>query len=135
MKKTTKENPITFFRKASEARQKVVKASMKKMQMGGPEDPTDSGSSSKPIGVNATLGNFTGGFRGDITGNKISNSAFNASYDNPKTGLGVNANYTPENKKISAGVNYKTTVGKNKTPLKLGVTYNKKGGVIKTKKK
>ena len=38
-------------------------------------------------------------------------------------------------KKISAGVNYNTTVGKNKTPLKLGVTYNKKGGIIKTKKK
>jgi hypothetical protein len=135
MKKTTKEHPLTFFRKANEAKQKVVKASMKKMQMGGQEEPIDSRSSPKPIGVNASLGNFSGGFKGDVTGNKISNSAFNASYENPKTGFGVNANYTPENKKISAGVNYNTTVGKNKTPLKLGVTYNKKGGIIKTKKK
>jgi hypothetical protein len=35
MKKTTKENPLTFFRKANEARQAVVKKSMKKAQDGG----------------------------------------------------------------------------------------------------
>jgi hypothetical protein len=35
MKKTTKEHPITFFRKANEARQAVVKKSMKKAQDGG----------------------------------------------------------------------------------------------------
>lgn len=34
MKKTNKENPITTFRKANEARQKVVKASLKKAQDG-----------------------------------------------------------------------------------------------------
>ncbi len=34
MKKTKKENPITTFRKANEARQKVVKASLKKAQDG-----------------------------------------------------------------------------------------------------
>lgn len=35
MKKVNKENPLTHFRKANEARQKTVKASMKKMQSGG----------------------------------------------------------------------------------------------------
>jgi hypothetical protein len=35
MKKTNKENPLTFFRKANEARQKTVKASLKKAQKGG----------------------------------------------------------------------------------------------------
>lgn len=35
MKKTNKENPITFFRKANEARQAVVKKSLKKAQDGG----------------------------------------------------------------------------------------------------
>jgi hypothetical protein len=36
-KKTiTKEHPITTFRKANEARQTLVKTSMKKMQTGGP---------------------------------------------------------------------------------------------------
>ena len=35
MKKTTKEHPITFFRKANEARQAVVKKSMQKAQFGG----------------------------------------------------------------------------------------------------
>jgi hypothetical protein len=34
MKKTNKENPITFFRKANEARQKIVKSSLKKAQDG-----------------------------------------------------------------------------------------------------
>jgi hypothetical protein len=34
MKKTNKENPITFFRKANEARQKTVKKSLKKAQDG-----------------------------------------------------------------------------------------------------
>ena len=34
MKKTNKVNPITFFRKANEARQAVVKKSMKKAQDG-----------------------------------------------------------------------------------------------------
>jgi hypothetical protein len=34
MKKTKKENPITFFRKANEARQAVVKKSIKKAQDG-----------------------------------------------------------------------------------------------------
>jgi hypothetical protein len=33
--KNKKENPLTFFRKANEARQKVVKASLKKAQNGG----------------------------------------------------------------------------------------------------
>ena len=34
MKKTNKENPVTFFRKANEARQKNVRASIKKAQDG-----------------------------------------------------------------------------------------------------
>jgi hypothetical protein len=40
MKKVNKENPLTHFRKANEARQKIVTASMKKMQEGGgPSEP------------------------------------------------------------------------------------------------
>jgi len=35
MKKTNKENPLTFFRKANEARQALVKKSLKKAQYGG----------------------------------------------------------------------------------------------------
>ena len=34
MKKTNKENPLTFFRKANEARQKVVKNSLTKARDG-----------------------------------------------------------------------------------------------------
>ena len=34
MKKTNKENPLTFFRKANEARQALVKKSIKKAQYG-----------------------------------------------------------------------------------------------------
>lgn len=129
MKKTNKVHPITFFRKANEARQKLVKKSM-----GGPGDPPDEVATTKPIGATASFGNFEGSFKGDLTGNKISNSTFNAAYNNPKTGLGLNASYTPENKKISAGLNYNTTMGKNKTPVKIGLSYNKTGGSIKRKK-
>lgn len=131
MKKTNKVHPITFFRKANEARQKLVKKSM-----GGPGDPPDETSTPKPIGATASFGNFEGGFKGDLTGNKISNSTFNASYNNPNTGLGVEGSYTPGTKNFTAGLNYNTTVGKNKTPVKIGINYNKKkGGSVKRKKK
>ena len=137
--KTNKVNPLTAFRKLTEARQTKVKKSLKKAQdgieMNSQEPPNRSASSSKPIGATASYGNFSGGFQGNLTGDKISNTMFNAGYNNPKTGLGINAGYAPENKKVSAGVNYNTTVGKNKTPLKLGVTYNKTGGSVKSKKK
>jgi hypothetical protein len=46
MKKVTKENPLTHFRKANEARQKTVNASMTKMQKGG--DTTADKISSSP---------------------------------------------------------------------------------------
>ena len=45
MKKTNKENPVTFFRKANEARQKNVRASIKKAQDGisvGPQTEIES---------------------------------------------------------------------------------------------
>jgi hypothetical protein len=46
--KKTKEHPVTFFRKANEARQKVVNSSMKKFALGGPEGgPDDKKSSSE----------------------------------------------------------------------------------------
>lgn len=129
MKKTNKVHPITAFRKANEARQKLVKKSM-----GGPGDPPNEPPTPKPIGATASYGNFSGGFQGNLTGDKISNTMFSAGYNNPKTGLGLNASYSPENKRVSAGVNYNTTIGKNKTPVKLGLTYNKKGGSVKRKK-
>jgi hypothetical protein len=45
MKKTNKENPITFFRKANEARQKLVKKSM-----GGPGNEVDPYSATEESG-------------------------------------------------------------------------------------
>jgi hypothetical protein len=45
MKKTNKENPLTFFRKANESRQKIVKNSLAKAQNGiamGPETEVSS---------------------------------------------------------------------------------------------
>jgi hypothetical protein len=138
MKKTNKVHPITAFRKANEARETVVKKSLKKAQDGFEQQRMSSSESSestpKPIGATASLGNFEGGFRGDLTDKKISNTVFNAGYNNPKTGLGVNASYSPRNKKVTAGVNYNTTIGRNKTPVKIGLTYNKKGGSVNRKK-
>lgn len=138
MKKTNKVHPITAFRKANEARETVVKKSLKKAQDGFEQQRMSSSeserSTSKPIGATASFGNFEGGFQGELTKDKISNTVFNAGYNNPKTGLGVNASYTPGSKRVTAGVNYNTTIGKNKTPVKIGLTYNKKGGVVKRKK-
>jgi hypothetical protein len=138
MKKTNKENPVTFFRKANEARQAVVKKSLPKAQRGfqnRADSPEEMLSAPKPIGADISVGNFSGGFKGDLDGKRISNTSFNAGYNSSK-GLGINASYIPQDKKISAGVNYNTTIGRSKVPLKVGVTYNqKKGGTIKTKKK
>lgn len=139
MKKTIKENPLTTFRKLNQARQGMVMKSLKKAQAGigmnSQEPPDMSASSSKPIGANINFGNYSGKFQGSVGDNKISNTMFNASYNNPKTGLSINTGYVPKNKKVNVGVNYNTQLGKNKTPLKLGLTYNKTGGSVKSKKK
>jgi hypothetical protein len=50
MKKTTKENPLTTFRKANEARQAVVKKSIPKAQFGGRMKMKKS--SNEPVAVN-----------------------------------------------------------------------------------
>jgi hypothetical protein len=60
MKKTNKENPITFFRKANEARQAKVKKSLKKAQDGiqvGPitEEQSKSRSSETPRVINEPI--------------------------------------------------------------------------------
>lgn len=156
MKKTNNSNPLKTFNdnkamayKKAGGEIAAFKKSLKRMDNGGTEfmdNPPDSfGPPSfnlanpyinpKPLGVNLGIGNFSGGFKGDIGNNKISNTMFNAGYNNTKTGLGINASYRPENKNFSGGINYTTTISKNKTPLKLGVTYNKKGGATNATKK
>jgi hypothetical protein len=138
MKKTNKENPITTFRKANEARQAVVKKSLKKAQDGIQMNSTDGtkppGPPSNTIGANFGVGNFSGGVQSNLSDGRLSNTMLNAAYNNPK-GFGANVSYSPQSKQVNAGLNYNTTVGKNKIPLKLGITYNKTGGSVKRKKK
>jgi hypothetical protein len=89
-----------------------------------------------PISLDATLGKFNLGYDTNVSNTGLSNSRFTAGYNNPELGLGINAAYDPTRKNFSGGVDYNTTIGKNKTPLKLGVSYNRKnGGGVKSKKK
>lgn len=53
-----------------------------------------------------------------------------------EAGYRGNPNTAFDYNKVNAGLNYNTYLGKNKVPVKLGVTYNqKKGGQTKSKKK
>lgn len=150
MKHSKKVNPLTHFNnlkaeavKKGNGQLANYKKSLKRFQgdMDGSQvEPSESfgppsenfgNRNSKPINANLNVGNFSGGFKGNIGSNKISDSEFNAGYINPKSGLGVSAAYRPENKNFSAGLNYNTTIGKNKIPVKVGLNYNKKGGSIK----
>jgi hypothetical protein len=71
-----------------------------------------------------------------VSNTGLSGNRFTAGYNNPKIGLDINAGYDAALKNFSGGINYNTTIGKDKTPVKLGVTYNRKnGGALKSKKK
>lgn len=60
MKKTNKVNPVTFFRKANEARQAKVKKSLPKAQDGGPKDKWGRSSDSEWYGFDPKTKKWTG---------------------------------------------------------------------------
>jgi len=196
MKKTNKVNPLEFFRKSAEARQKAFKTGgfnvprqtlkfggLRKKDCGGdtgipcPEG-TGVDAAGKPLGANVGIGNFNAGYSGNVGSTDITNNKVNAGYNN--NGLGVTGAYDFANRSGSAGVGYSNNglnaglsydskdglnggvsydrngfkidagyganganaglsytgaVGKNKTPVKVGFTYNKKGGTVKSKMK
>lgn len=166
MKKTNKSNPLKFFNdnkaktyKQAGGQMTQYRKALKKAQDGNETGPTNSGPNSgpggpgsgnpgsggpagpqqnmgNPLSLNAALGNINLGYDTNVSNTGLSGNRFTAGYNNPKIGLGINAAYDAGRKNFSGGIDYNTTVGKNKTPLKLGLTYNRKnGGPLKSKKK
>ena len=122
MKKTIKEHPITFFRKANEAKQAVVKKSMKKAQDG--------------IEMNDDMINkagSTGGYKKpmrtefDAYKEKLANEQYNSAREKVRDTL--------RNKYNDAITNRWKTDSLNEYMRNNPITPKKKGGVVKSKNK
>ena len=122
MKKTIKEHPITFFRKANEAKQAVVKKSMKKAQDG--------------IEMNDDMINkagSTGGYKKpmrnefDAYKEKFANEQYNSAREKVRDTLRNTYNDAITNRQKTDSLN--EYMRNNPIPPK------KKGGVVKSKKK
>jgi hypothetical protein len=153
MKKNNKPNPLKFFNDNRAKAYKQAGGQMaqykKALKKAGNGEETGLGNSGpelgpggpqpnmgNPLSLNAALGNFNLGYDTNVSNTGLTNNRFSAGYSNPKIGLDINAGYDPARKNFSGGIDYNTTIGKNKTPLRLGVTYNRKnGGALKSKKK
>jgi hypothetical protein len=128
-KKITKDHPLTAFRKTNEARQTIVKTSMKKMQTGG--TPYQ-----QYMKIPGAMASDTTRIPFDSTGNRIFpkvgstlDNAHSATYgDDYRT----NAERTGR-KMPAAGVRGDNS-NYNK-PLKKGTSLQRKGGTVKSKKK
>jgi hypothetical protein len=138
MKKTTKENPITFFRKANEARQKVVKASLKKAQTGG----TPFQSYMKTPGATAAdTSAATMSQAKKITANKplltkAYELTYGQDYGDDSTGNPYSKEELPKRRGSHSG--YKDMSNPVRNAFESTVsryTQKKKGGAVKTKKK
>lgn len=168
MKKTSKSNPLKTFNdnkkiayKKAGSEMSAFKKSLIKKDNGGitlppgvvppggiPQNSLGLGpTNSKPISANFNAGKISGGFSGSLGESGINNTNYRLGYNNMKQGKGLNLNagYSPNSKNVTADLNYNTTIGKNKIPLKVGVSYGrgsmgpmdmeKKGGSVKRKKK
>jgi hypothetical protein len=139
MKKTNKENPLTFFRKANETRQKNVRTSIKKAQDG--------------IEMNDDMINksgSTGGYKApakkwwlEDTNKMLEESAKNVDTVNRER---MQANQAMQSKLSSvaptrvnnvqkAYLNALTNRPKSNTPMMDSLFQHKKGGTVKRKKK
>ena len=143
MKKKTASNPLKFFNdnkaKAYKKGGAAMKAFKKSLPKAQGEDPTSIVQSEpKPIGADFGVGKFSGGFSGMLDRSTVRDANYKLGFNNTNEegrGLTIDAGYTPSTKKVTGSLNYNTTLGKNKVPLKVGLTYNKKGGNVKRKKK
>jgi hypothetical protein len=155
MKKTNKENPITFFRKANEARQKTVKASLKKAQDGIQMNPMptlpvkqvpsklmENVEKRKKIGKdeynsmmrsNAAEKRFYDKVKSEVTpGNTI--GEFSPTYTESRERPDLRPS-TWKNLSESGLYTTPNKKGYNPVPSNIEDTYYKKGGVKKRKKK
>ena len=122
MKKTIKEHPITFFRKANEAKQAVVKKSMKKAQDGIEMNDDminkagSTGSYKKPMRTEF-----------DAYKEKLANEQYNSAREKVRDTSRKLFNDTITNRQKTDSLN--EYMRNNPIPPK------KKGGVVKSKKK
>jgi hypothetical protein len=136
MKKTTKENPLTTFRKANEAREKIVKASLKKAQTGG----TPFQSYMKTPGATAAdTSAATMGQANRITANKplltkAYELTYGQDYGDDSTGNPYSKEELPKRRGSHSG--YKDMSNPMRKAYEAQVSkYKKKGGSVKSKKK
>jgi hypothetical protein len=140
MKKPNKENPLITFRKANDARQAVVKKSMKKFQPGGEKTPFQSYMTTKGATAADTSATMMGAAN-KITENKpLLKKAYELTYGQDFGDSGTANPYRKDAMTSRRGdhsgyrdmsnparKSYEAEVVKNKK--------NKKGGAIKTKNK
>jgi len=136
MKKTTKEHPITAFRKANEARQAVVKKSMRKAQDGG----TPFQSYMKTPGATAAdTSAATMGQAIRLTANKplltkAYELTYGQDYGDDSTGNPYSKEELPKRRGSHSG--YKDMSNPMRKAYEAQVSkYKKKGGSVKSKKK
>jgi hypothetical protein len=138
MKKTTKEHPITFFRKANEARQKLVKKSM-----GGPGDPPGTPFQSYMKTPGATAADTSAATMGQanrITANKplltkAYELTYGQDYGDDSTGNPYSKEELPKRRGSHSG--YKDMSNPMRKAYEAQVskyTQKKKGGSVKRKK-
>jgi hypothetical protein len=136
MKKTKKENPITFFRKADEARQKVVKASLKKAQDGIEmnDDMVNKAGSTGGYKKPVTMGSATMGSGKRAAG--YANMIKSANTENANS-VDKNAPDTMRAKMSNSSDAYRDSVTnkpKSKTPVMDSMYQTTPGHVYKQKK-
>jgi hypothetical protein len=134
MKKTKKENPITTFRKANEARKKVIKASLKKAQDGIEmnDDMVNKAGSTGGYKKPATMGSATMGSGKRAAG--YANMIKSANTENANS-VNKTGSDTMRAKMSNSSDTYRDSITnkpKSKTPM-MDSMYpkQKKGGAIK----
>ena len=139
MKKTNKVNPITFFRKANEARKNVVKKSMKKFQPGGEKTPFQSYMTTKGA-TPADTSAATMGQANRFTENKpLLKKAYELTYGQDYGDAGTGNPYSKEElpKRRGSHSGYKDMSNPQRKSFEADVAKNKKqkkGGAVKRKK-
>jgi hypothetical protein len=155
-------NPLGYFNSLKGKNKVEPKQTLRKAQNGdaGNERPEETAVTpeGKPLGAQVGVGNFSAGYSGRVGPTALTDNKVNAGYTNANTGFGARGAYDFNDKSVDAnltyknngfgvdagynnetgfkgGVGYTGTVGKNKTPVKVALTYNQKGGIVKSIKK
>lgn len=123
-KKSTKEHPLIAFRKTNEARQAIVKASMKKMQTGGTSAPKSNSKMLETINKNPAQ------YKRDRTPDV---KKIYTDRNIPLTGS-MSSSDSLRMADIETGL-WNDTTGRKASSMAVGCKKQKIGGTVKSKKK